>query len=117
MRKFTDRIRRVSLLTLPLLALPGCGRMPGRENVVPRDTVVLEGDNLVKGTGTIRWFEVEGGFYAIRGDDGTTYDPISLPAEFRQDGLRIYFEARVRNDLVGTHMVGPLIEITSIRPM
>lgn len=66
-------------------------------------------------TGTVQYSELEGGFYAIKGDDGIVYDPINLASEFRVPGLRVQVEALLREDLAGIHMVGPIIEITNIR--
>ena len=56
----------------------------------------------------------EGGFYAIRGDDASTYDPINLPDEFEVDGLRVRFEGRLLRDRVSFHMAGPIIEVVTI---
>jgi hypothetical protein len=66
-------------------------------------------------TGRVLWFNLEGGFWAIRGDDQVSYDPINLPAEFREDGLRVVAALRLRRDLGGIHMVGPIVEVLSIR--
>jgi hypothetical protein len=67
-------------------------------------------------TGTARFFSIEGGFWAVRGDDGVTYDPVhGLPTEFQQEGLRVYLVARERRDLGSYHMVGPIVEIVSIQ--
>src|SRR5574341_928496 len=55
-------------------------------------------------TGTVRYFDFEGGFWAVRGDNDTTYDPLDgMPAPFRQEGLRVRVEARIRH-LVSFHM-------------
>jgi hypothetical protein len=93
----------------------GCG---GREVTPPRGgdggTVVVNGD-VARGTGTVRYFDLEGGFFAIQGDDGVTYDPYAtLPAAFRQDGLRVRFEARLLRDAMGIHMVGPIVELLQV---
>lgn len=69
--------------------------------------------NFVTGTGTVRWISLEGGFFAIRGDDGVTYDPINLPTDFRDDPVRVRFRARVTGGL-SVHMVGPVVEIVEI---
>lgn len=65
--------------------------------------------------GVIRYHELEGGFYAIQSKDGETYNPINLPDEFRQDGLPVRARLRLRNDMMGVHQVGPLVEIVEIR--
>jgi hypothetical protein len=67
-------------------------------------------------TGTVRFFSFEGGFWAVRGDDNVTYDPLNgLPAGFRQEDLRVYLVAKERRDAVGFHMAGPIVEIVSIQ--
>ena len=70
---------------------------------------------LVRITGIVRHSDLEGGFYAIQGDDGVTYDPTNLPAEFQEDGLAVEVEARRREDAMGIHQVGPIVEIERIR--
>jgi hypothetical protein len=65
-------------------------------------------------TGTVRYFGFEGGFWAVRADNDTTYDPLdALPAPFRREGLRVRVEARIRH-LFSFHMAGPIIEILDI---
>ena len=71
-------------------------------------------DDIARGTGTVKFLSLEGGFFAIVGDDGVAYDPTNLPSGFQRDGLRVRFEARLRRDLVGIHMVGPIVEVISI---
>ncbi|MEO5739552.1 MAG: hypothetical protein ABIS29_03050 [Vicinamibacterales bacterium] len=66
--------------------------------------------------GTIRYFALEGGFWAVRGDDGVTYDPMNgLQSEFQRENLRVTLVAKVRNDMGGIHMVGPIVEVLSIQ--
>ncbi|MCX6088883.1 MAG: hypothetical protein NTX88_00620 [Candidatus Atribacteria bacterium] len=64
--------------------------------------------------GTVLYVDLEGGFYGINGDDGQRYDPANLPADFKKDGLRIHFEARIKSNQENTHMWGKSIEIVSI---
>jgi hypothetical protein len=40
-----------------------------------------------------------------------------LPSDFQRDGLRVRLEAKMRPDAVSVHMVGPIVEIISIRPI
>ena len=66
--------------------------------------------------GSVRYVALEGGFWAVRGDDGVTYDPMNgLAAEYQRDNLRVTLVARVRNDVGGTRMVGPIVEVLSIQ--
>ena len=65
--------------------------------------------------GTVRHFTLEGGFWAVRGDDGVTYDPMNgLAPEFERENLRVIMVAKVRDDVGGIHMVGPIVEVLSI---
>ncbi len=65
--------------------------------------------------GTVRYYSIEGGFWAVRGDDGVTYDPVNgLASRFQRENLAVSMVARVRSDLGGVHMVGPIVDILSI---
>lgn len=78
---------------------------------------------VVEGTGTIVYNDVEGGFYGIVADVLTPriplrkLDPIDLPQEFQQDGLRVWFKVRLRPDLYSYHMWGILVEILDIHKL
>ena len=77
------------------------------------DTVPI---GAIKVVGTVHHYTIEGGFWAVRGDDGVTYDAMGgLPADFQQENLRVSMIARVRSDLAGIHMVGPIVEIIRIQ--
>ena len=89
------------------VVMVACGGGKGKPmGTADPDVIVL--------TGTIRFFALEGDFFAIRADDGKTYDPINLPPEYQKDGLRVRVRARLRADLLGVRMVGPLVEILAI---
>ena len=99
---------------LTLLALAGSSACGGSSSPTsPTGTVVVTGD-VARGTGMVRFYTFEGGFFAIRGDDGVTYDPTNLPSSFQRDGLRVRFEALIRRDLGGVHMAGPIVDVISI---
>ena len=63
---------------------------------------------------TIQWNPIEGGFYQIHSDDGVNFDPTNLPSCFAEDGLRVEVTLLVREDMGGTHMVGPIVDVKSI---
>ena len=92
------------VLVLVLTAAAAC-----HHPVAPADPTV------VKVNGTVRFMTFEGGFWAVRGDDNVTYDPLnSIPASFQVEGLRVRMEARRRDDLASVHMAGPIVEILSL---
>ncbi len=64
--------------------------------------------------GTVAYKNIEGGFFAIDGDDGRKYDPINLPESFRKDGLKVKVTARLRRDAVSIHMYGSIIDVVNI---
>ena len=67
-------------------------------------------------SGTVRYVALEGGFWAVRGDDGVTYDPLNgLAAAYQRENLRVTLVGKVRSDVGGIHMVGPVIEVLSIQ--
>lgn len=68
----------------------------------------------ISDNGTIKFINLEGGFYGITADSGINYDPINLKKEFEQDGLRVKFRGRMRTELVNIHQWGTVIELTGI---
>ena len=74
-------------------------------------------DNNNDETGTIQYNDFEEGFYGIVGDDGEAYDPINLPTEFEEDGLRVKYTIEILEDQVGFHMWGTIVEIIEIEKL
>ncbi len=72
---------------------------------------------VVEGTGTVVFVDLEGGFYGIVADDGARYNPLNLPAEFQQDGLRVRFRVRIREDAATIQMWGTPVDILQIEPL
>ena len=66
-------------------------------------------------TGTVRYLDLEGGFYGIEADHGTKLDPVNLPEDFRQDGVRVAVRVEELKDRVSTHMWGTLVRIMEIK--
>ena len=87
----------------------GCSTSPPAQDDAPQDTV--------RGVGTIRYLDLEGGFYGIIADDGERYDPGSLEEAFRQDGLRVRFEVKIRTDVFSLRMWGTPVQILAITPL
>lgn len=95
------------LLLALALALCGACSSPTAPDVPP---------GAVRIDGTVQYFNLEGGFWAVRGEDGVTYDPIAgLAPAFQRENLRVTLIARIRTDMGGIHMVGPLVEVLSIQ--
>ena len=83
----------------------------------PVDIVGIEKSDTrrtVATTGTVTYVDLEGGFYGIVAEDGRNYLPGNLPAEYRQDGLRVRFSADPEEDVAGFRMWGTPVKIRSI---
>ncbi len=63
--------------------------------------------------GTVRFHDIEGGCWTIEVEE-EGYEPITLPEEFKTDGLQVHFEANFRDDMASVCMVGRLIEVLEI---
>ncbi len=71
-------------------------------------------ENIIRGSGVIQFNDFEGGFYGIVGDEGETYDPINLPSEFQEDGIRVKYSLKILEDQANIHQWGTMVEIISI---
>ena len=68
-------------------------------------------------TGTVRYLDFEGGFYGLVADDGEKYDPVNLPKEYKQDGLRVKFQVTEKKGMVGFRMWGKIVEVVEIETL
>jgi hypothetical protein len=48
-------------------------------------------------------------------EEAGTDDPTNLPPAFQRDGLRVEAEARRRDDMMGVHQAGPIVQLVRIR--
>jgi L-ascorbate metabolism protein UlaG (beta-lactamase superfamily) len=64
--------------------------------------------------GMVRYIDIEGGFYGLLADTGEKYDPVNLPEDFRQDGLRVKFAVKEKQGAVSFRMWGKIVEILKI---
>ena len=75
---------------------------------------ILDDEQRVGGRGTVRYIGLEGGFYGIVADDSSQYFPLNLPAQFKQDSLRVEFKGVIK-DTPTIYMWGRTIELSFIR--
>ncbi len=107
-------MRSLCLAILLVLAACNSGGGSTADWVVPTPPAEGKGEQTHI-SGVVKFHEVEGGFYAIQGTDGVTYDPTNLPEAFRQEGLAVELEARKRTDVVSVRQVGTIVDIERIR--
>ena len=67
--------------------------------------------SMVHQTGTIRYINIEGGFYGIIGSDGKNYEPANLRSEFQQDGKSVIFSADILEDTASIYMWGTPVKV------
>lgn len=105
------RLSFIVFIVGTLLALCACSLV---EDKSPVDKMIL-GDTTGTSTidGTVRYLDLEGGFWAIEGDTAT-YEPTNLPKAFKDDGQRVRVRAKLRKDLGSFRMVGPVIEVRTV---
>jgi hypothetical protein len=72
---------------------------------------------FVTGFGKIVYCDFECRFYGIEASNGECYDPINLLPTYYTDGLQVYFQGVVRDDLASIHMWGTIIELTEINTL
>jgi hypothetical protein len=65
-------------------------------------------------TGTVKYVDLEGGFYGIVDDQGKRYDPVNLPEAFKEDGLRVKCHIKKLPERMSFHMWGTLVGLTEI---
>lgn len=65
-------------------------------------------------TGTVILAPIEGGCWTIHGDDKVVYEPLNLPPEFQQSGLRVIVTLRP-SPMATVCMAGKPVEVVDIR--
>jgi heat shock protein HslJ len=69
---------------------------------------------VISGTGTIRFINLEGGFYGIITPSGERYLPLNLPAGFGADGTEVTFTALTEEGVATISMWGTPVRIVSM---
>jgi len=105
--------KRSFFLVLALLALLAYGCSANRPSVkAPLQPEIVELD------GTMVKIELEGGFWAIKADDGATYvSTKELPPMLQQQGLRVHFRGRLATEEASFKMHGKMIHIEKIKEL
>jgi hypothetical protein len=82
--------------------------------VDPKPTPTPGDPALLTRNGTVRYLDLEGGFWGLVADDSTRYDPGTLDERFRVDGLRVRFDARVNEGQMSFRQWGTLVTIVRL---
>lgn len=71
-------------------------------------------ENIVNFTATVRYIDIEGGFWGLISSDGKKYEPRILDNKYLKDGLKVRVKARILKDTAGFRMWGKQVEIINI---
>ncbi len=107
--------RKIYLLIVLIIVssiIPGCNKY-----VSDNKTNVQSDEEVIRAKGTIKFINLEGGFFGIIADDGSKYNPLNLPNKYQRDGLGVSFEGKLRTDMMSINMWGKLIEIINIKEL
>jgi hypothetical protein len=90
-------------------------------NAVPvPDPAADEGpdpDDVISGTATVSYVDLEGGFYGLVTPDGRRLLPDSLAPRFRQDGLGVRFRAVRAESTLTARMWGQPVRVLEMLPL
>ncbi|WP_198781161.1 hypothetical protein [Shewanella putrefaciens] len=78
-----------------------------------KTNIIAKGDGIML-QGTVRYMNLEGGFWGIVADNGQKILPKNLPAEYRKDGLRLSFSAQEITGMMTIQQWGTLSNLSNI---
>lgn len=102
-RKDSSPLRRRNTSGTASAAKGGKIKIADQEPVYDPGTIELHG--------TVRHIGLEGGFWGITGDNGQNYEPVNMPDELKQTGMKVKVWFRVRKDIGTTRMWGIPVQI------
>jgi hypothetical protein len=108
--EITRTVRAILCLAL-LAAVTGCHGAEKGGQAGPRGRQTAPNGEM---TATVKYVDLESGFYGLVTDAGQKLDPVNLPNSFKEDELRIRVRVEKVEGRVSTHMWGPLVRIVEI---
>jgi hypothetical protein len=70
---------------------------------------------MAKFRGTIRRNDLEGGFFQLVGEDGTTYEVEGTDPLLAKDGARVEIEGAVEREALSFTMTGPRLKVRAVK--
>lgn len=64
---------------------------------------------------TVKYFNIEGGFYGLITEQGQKYLPMNLAKEFQQDGALVNIKGQLKKGMMTTQQWGTPYEISEIK--
>lgn len=69
----------------------------------------------ITATGTIERINIGTGTWALKSNEGKTYELYQLPSELLKNGLKVTIDAQVRDDVMTMAAIGPVLEVYSFQ--
>ena len=66
-------------------------------------------------TATVKYIDLEGGFYGLMTEDGQKLLPMNLPKEYLKEGTVIQFQAITADGMASTQQWGTMVELKSVK--
>jgi hypothetical protein len=106
-----------NLLSALLIAflLSGCAGETKKSESEAQPEIDQEAVNMITVRGTIRYKNLEGGFWALDGDDGNKYMTSGLDKALRIDGMVIEVKGVIEEDVVTFQQYGKTLKIKQSR--
>jgi hypothetical protein len=73
-----------------------------------------ERGNIISITGTIKFIDIEGGFYGFIADSGERYLPVNLDEQYKFNNTNVRTEGKILENVMTTTMWGTPLEILKI---
>ncbi len=70
--------------------------------------------DIISMTGTIKFIDIEGGFYGFLADNGERYFPVNLDQQYKVNNMKVRIEGKIRKNVMTTVMWGTPLEILKI---
>ncbi len=64
-------------------------------------------------TGQVKWQDIGMGTWSLVIDSGETYELLDPPSDLTQSKGKVKVEGNIREDVMTTAMIGPVLEVTS----
>lgn len=113
-------------MRIPLLAVAALMFVAGcvaSEDVPVEEEPPPEPEDVISAVGTVRYIDLEGGFYGITVTEGLVnpavhrYLPVNLAEPYREDGVRVRFRAVPAENVATIFQWGLPIVIRDIQPV
>lgn len=83
------------------------------KSATDKTNIITKGDGIML-QGTVRYMNLEGGFWGIVADNGQKILPKNFPEEYRKDGLRLSFSAQEITGMMTIQQWGTLSNLSNI---